>query len=427
MLAQLTDVGVFGVMGRHGDLCIHAVIDLRRSFSRPALIRALERTLADFPVLAHRYEPGFWRDRWVQVTDPVADIVHVEEGGVDESATDARTEFWLERSLVATRDRPIRLAALARGSGMRLIVSVLHLAVDGAGVAAIGHVLGSHLYEVSPALPIEPRRHFRHVLDGLSWYHLPVVATGLATLAIQPLRHFAAARREQAYESDRSACAASRQIVITAEQLGRIKDRCPDRTSVNDLLVAALARVAGGRSREGPVVVTYTMDLRRYGKTARLTATNSSSLLSAIVPRRALTSLAETAAAVAEITAGQRRSLAGPAFMLGPYALAAGLPHAVARSLVGVLGPLLVDLPLRRGLLMTNVGRIDEGLLAFGDDIEQIRIVGPNVDGIDVPVVVAFGYRGQLHLNMIASPGIGTTALDEIEREIIAALELQRK
>lgn len=416
---ELTDVGIYGAMRRYGDLCIHAVIDLSRTFSRGELERAVAATLADFTVLGKRYQPGFWRDRWLTVEGPISDAVHVEET----ADLEARTEAWLRRSLVATRERPLRVVALAGEGRMRMILSVLHLAVDGAGIAAVAHVLGSHLHGTPPALPVERRRDIWRALDGLGYRHAPVIARDLVRLAVQTVRHFAAARRERAYGRDRAAPSAWRHIVIASDELRRIQARCSARTSVNDLLIAALARVAAGRSRGGPVVIAYTMDLRRYARAPRLTATNSSSILTAVVPRSAAAGDLEAAAgAVAAITARHRKSLVGPAFMLGPYALGAAMPHGVARALVRVLGPVLVDMPLRRGMLVTNVGRIDQGLEPFADDILSVRIVGPNVVGLPVPVVVAFGYRGDLHLDVFAPPGLGEAALDELEGEIAQAL-----
>jgi NRPS condensation-like uncharacterized protein len=116
--------------------------------------------------------------------------------------------------------------------------------------------------------------------------------------------------------------------------------------------------------------------------------------------------------------------LAGPAFILTPLTLAAGSPHAWARQVTRLLHPVLIDLPLRRGLVFTNVGRIDEGLAAFGEDIERIRVVGPNIEGVPVPAVVAFGYRGELHLQLFGAPGLAPEALVELERELSEALEL---
>ena len=71
---------------------------------------------------------------------------------------------------------------------------------------------------------------------------------------------------------------------------------------------------------------------------------------------------------------------------------------------------------------MTNVGRIDDGVAAFGDAIERVRIVGPNIRGVSVPAIVAYGFRGELHLELFAPPGLGEGALDELERELRDAL-----
>lgn len=416
---ELTDVGIYGAMHRYGDMCIHAVIDLSRAFSRDELERAVAATLADFPVLGKRYRPGFWRDRWITVEGPISDAVHVEEA----ADIEARTEAWLRRSLDATRERQVRLVALAREGRMRIILSVLHLAADGAGVAAVGHVLGSHLYGTPPALPIERRRDVWRALDGLGLRHAPVIARDIAGLAVQTLRQAAAARRERPYPRDAAAPSTWRHIVIASDELRRLQARCSARASVNDLLIAAMARVAAGRSRGGPVVITYTMDLRRYSRAPRLSAANTSSILTAVVPRRAAEGdLATAAGAVSAITARQRGSLVGPAFMLGPYALGAAVPHGVARSLVRALGPVLVDMPLSRGMLVTNVGRIDQGIEPFAGDILSVRIVGPNIAGVPVPAVVAFGYRGDLHLDVFAPPGLGEAALDELEAELAQAL-----
>ena len=54
MRAELSDVGLFEAMHRYGDLGIHAVIDLRRTFSRDDLERALRGTIEAFPVLGRR-------------------------------------------------------------------------------------------------------------------------------------------------------------------------------------------------------------------------------------------------------------------------------------------------------------------------------------------------------------------------------------
>jgi NRPS condensation-like uncharacterized protein len=214
-------------------------------------------------------------------------------------------------------------------------------------------------------------------------------------------------------------------MVITAAEIEALKQRSGARKiSVNDLLISALARVSAARSSRGDVVVIYTMDLRRYAASARLSAANTSTILATVIPRGEIGDLPRTAAAVAAVTRKQRESLAGPAFLLTPLLLTGKTPHGLIRRILPGLHAVAVDLPVSRGLVVTNVGRVDEGLGAFGDDIEGIHIIGPNIESVPVPAVVAFGFRGQLHLELYGPTGLAPEALVELESELRAALEL---
>jgi len=421
--AELSDVGLYGSMDRYGDLGIHAVIDLRRRFSRAQLEEAMQAAITAFPVMGRRYVPGFWRDRWEPVEGPIAESVHV----VDEPGDlEKQTASWAHQPIDSMRERPLRLVSLPRGQGSRLVLTVTHLAVDGGGAAAVGHVLGAHLYGRPPSAPVDARRNVGSALEGLRWHHLPVLARDLAVAAVAPLRTLAAAKRERHFPTAPTIESSWRHLTIPAADVERIKARCkPHGASVNDALIAALARVAATRSSKGPLAVMYTMDLRRYAGSARLTAANTSSILSVIVPRSEVGDLASTARAVSRITKRQHRGLAGPAFILGPLALSLGGPHAWARQIIRWMHPWMIELPLTRGLVFTNVGRVDEGLAAFGADIESLRVIGPNIRGVTVPAVVAFGYRGELHIELFGPPGLAPAALDQLDAELRDALELQ--
>ncbi len=209
-----------------------------------------------------------------------------------------------------------------------------------------------------------------------------------------------------------------------AAEVEALKARCGPGTSVNDLLLAAVARAGAKRSTKGPVSVHYTMDLRRFTRSPHLSATNVSAILSAVVPREATRDLATAARAVREITAGHRSSLVGPAFLLFPMVLARRLPHALLRRILPLIHLVMVDVPLGRGLIFTNVGKLDHGLGPFADDIESLRVVGPNIRGVPAPAIVAFGLGGRLHLELFAAPGLAEEALDELEQELREALEL---
>lgn len=421
--AKLADVGLFGSMDRYGDLGVHAILDLKRSFSQQELEQAFRGVIAAFPVFGCVYEPRFLRDHWVPAKSPLADAARV----VTTDDLEGETRRWTTRPLEPTRERPLRLVLLPmEGGGARLIVSISHLAVDGAGMAAVGHVLACSLYGVSPTLPLEARRDLRPTLAGLSWFHLPVLARDALRVLMLPARTFAAARRERPYPADGSPGPTTRHLVFEEAEISALRARCGPGVSVNDLLVAAVARVGATRSRGGATVVLYTMDLRRFSGRPHLSATNASSILTALVPREATTDLPRAAAAVGAITAKHRGSLVGPAFLLLPMALSALTPHGLLRRLVPGIHAVAVDLPLSRGLVVTNVGRIDGGLGPLADDIVALRVVGPNIRGVQAPTLVAFGFRGRLHVELFAAPGLGEGALDAMERELHEALERPR-
>jgi len=416
--AQLADAGLHGSVERFGDLCVHGVLDMRRSFERDELERAVHATVEDFPILGCLYEPRFFRDQWVPARAPISEMVHVGTG----HDIERETNEWTERSIDPRRERSLRVVLLPKSEGCRLVCSISHWATDGAGMAAVGHVFGAHLYGVRPALPVEPRRDLRRTLDGLKLRHVPVLARDLASSLLQPWRVWEAGPRNRPYPAEPSDKLLSKQIVIDKATLEALQERCGKHVRVNDLLVAVMSMVAAKRSSYGPVSVLYTMDLRRFSRTPHLSVANVSSIMTTIVPRQATENFVDAVRAVEKVTKHHRESLAGPAFLLLPMLLTGAAPHGLVRRMLPAVQPILVDLPVSRGFIFTNVGKLDQGLGPWADDIVNLRIVGPNVKGIAAPAIVAFGLRGQIYLELIAPPGLGRQALDELESELLDVL-----
>ncbi|HRI64077.1 MAG TPA: hypothetical protein PK156_07560 [Polyangium sp.] len=412
--AQLADVGLHGSADRYGELCVHGVIDVRRSFTRDELERAMRATVASFPVLGCVYEARFFRDQWLPVQAPISEMVHV--GIQHDLETD--TKMWTDRWLDPTRERSFRAVLLPKPEGCRLVLSVSHLATDGAGMAAVVHVFAANLYGVRPLLPVEKRRDVARALDGLRLQHIPVFMRDLVASVRQPWRVWSAGPRNRPYPQDTTANSSSKQVVIGSEMIAALEKRCGKRVRVNDLLVAIVSLISAQRSSYGPITVLYTMDLRRFSQAPHLSVTNASSILTTVIPREATENLADAVRAVEEETKKHRESLAGPAFLILPMLLAGPAPHAYVRLLLPAIQPLLVELPVSRGFIFTNVGKIDQGLGPLVDDIVDIRIVGPSIKNIAAPAIIAFGFRGSIHLELFAPPGISPQALDELENEI---------
>jgi NRPS condensation-like uncharacterized protein len=416
--AQLLDVGLHGSANRYGDLCVHGVLDLRRSFTRDELEHAVRTTVEGFPVLGCIYEAHFFRDQWVVPRAPISEMVHV---GI-ETDLETDTQRWTDRSIDPTRERPFRAVLLPKADGCRLVLSLSHWAVDGAGMAAVGHVFGAALYGIRPALPVEPRRDLRRTLDGLGLRHVPVLMRDVAASVLQPFRVWSAGPRNRPYPTDSSGKPSSKQIVIEKSTLEAIEAQCGKRVRVNDLLLAIVSMVSAKRSSYGPVAALYTMDLRRFSRSPHLSATNASAILTTIVPREATQNIVDAVHAVEAVTKRHRESLAGPAFLILPLMIAGPAPHGVVRRMLPALQPLLVELPLSRGVIFTNVGKLDQGLGPLANDIVNIRAVGPNIKGTSAPAIIAFGLHGRIHLELFAPPGLGPRALDELESELRAAM-----
>jgi NRPS condensation-like uncharacterized protein len=420
--AQLADVGLQGSAHRYGELCVHAVLDVRRSFTRPELEHAVRATITSFPVLGSIYEVHFFRDRWVQARAPISEMVHF---GIEKDL-ESDTRSWTDRWLNPTREPPFRVVCLPKDQGCRLIFSISHLAADGAGMAAVGHVFAAFLYGMEPRLPVESRRDLRRALDGLGLQHIPVLARDLAVSVVQPWRVWTAGPRNRPFPADSLQKSSSRMMILEKSTLEALQARCGKRVRINDLLVAIVGMVSAKRTSYGPVSVLYTMDLRRFSRKPHLSATNASSILTTVVPREATQNLADAVEAVEAETKRHRESLAGPAMLLLPMLLAGSAPHAFVRRLLPAIHPILVELPTSRGFIFTNVGKIDQGLGPLAADIEHIRVVGPSLRGISTPAIIAFGLNDRVHLELYAPPGLSEAALDELENELREVIGMER-
>jgi len=412
--ATTSDVVLVAAAHAVGVLTHHALVDLAHDLDDDALLRAVERTLADIPVLGCRYVHGQLRDRWEGVSHPVEEDVHIER--VPE--VEAATHSWIERRLTPEGGRQLRIVLLRHPDGSRLLISLTHAAVDGAGSMAVAATLGAHLTG-RPQLPVEARRSLMLPISGLplkakAWLPFAVVKETLHPLRMmkQPA-HEAFTGRGPAGWVD---------LVLDVDETTELKARTKrSGGTVNDALVTALARVAADHVRGDKVWVAYTVNFRRYlGPPPRLLAGNLSGVAT-VALERSLAHGPDALPAVVRQTRRHLHRLSALGHLLGLASPVRLLPHPLAHQLVPWMSHLLLRPGLRRGLIVTNVGRIDAGIGAFGDLIKDLRIIGPSADRAPIPTVAAFGLKGRLHLHVHAATG--QEAAGALGRELHAALQ----
>ncbi|MBI5487815.1 MAG: hypothetical protein HY905_10825 [Deltaproteobacteria bacterium] len=411
--AQPLDVALT-VLGREH---LQVIVDLDRPIDRHEAERAVAGTVAAFPLLGCRYVPGAWRDRWV--TDPTmsaTDAVQLLDPAADPETT---TREWLAREIDERAGWPWRVAVLPGERGCRLLVSVLHVAADGAGTLAAVRELARLLMggtTVERPCPVE--RHVGMLFRRLGAAGLVRLAAGLLRETTRPFEVPFLARTATAGPPP-TGPATWRTVRVDVGEGSALRELCRVRNAtVNDLLVAALAVLVRRVSTRGRSGCFYTADLRRRLPDDRPRVANLSAVISVSLPRAHAASLPDALAEVARRTSRRRPDVDGLAALLFNLPLILCLPHGLVRRLTRLVFAVWIRRLLTRGLLVTNIGPLDPCLAPFGDLVRDATFVGPSVRGLPIPVLTATGFCGDLtiHFN-----GYAETA-PELER-LAAELE----
>ena len=414
--AQLTEVLLHGTEADLPHVHLHLSVDLTERFSRPQLEGAARRVIETFPVLGCRLRTSWWRDRWLPWGGDVAELVHVERTTDVERATREQ----VARRFDHTRAPTWRLASLERDSGSRLLISLHHMTGDGGGLKALANLVVASLAGVEPFPPPTSSRSMLAPLWRLRLRDLPILLLEFVREGLQPLSVLRVRRLTRAFtRGDGSPTPAWRTVALRGPSAARFVDGCRAHgATINDGLVAAVARVCEGRGERGPVAAGYTIDLRRYlPPSSRITNLHGVSLV--VLPRRRVADPVQTLRAVSDRIGDQKRRLPGLAYTLLPLLLIGWLPHGLLRR-VGrlVLNNILSS--VNRALAITNIGALDEVLAPLGDQATAASVIGPFVHGMRVPVITATGFRGELTMHVEATGSVAPEALEELTEELRA-------
>jgi NRPS condensation-like uncharacterized protein len=399
--AEMVEVVVDALECQHPHVHLHLLVDLERQFSHEQLVAGLRGLVRAFPVLGCRYEPHWWRDRWVPWEGDLASMCHVAHPDDVEDATRA----WAARPMRYLEEPTVRLAFFDRGDGGgRLVLSLHHMTADGGGTKAAGSVLAALLCGVEPDPPASDDRALRNVIKSLRPRDLPVLLQEMVREGISPLSFLRV--RELDHGTPAGDGRPEPQWVplrLDQTRTARFVAACKARgATINDGLVSVVARMAARRGERGPVMVAYTVDLRRYLRWTKAQVTNLAGVTMVLLEREATASAAAAVEAVAQAIGHQKRRLTGLAYALLPAFTLSWMPHGLMRRVGAVIiGQILQR--FQRSIALTNIGSLDEVLAPFGDDVSAACIVGPFVHNNRVPIVTITGFRGTLTLQMVST------------------------
>ena len=423
--ATLMDATFLAGLDWLGHTSFHATVDLKRRFTLEELERAVEATIRDLPVLGCRYAPGE-RDRWLPAAGPLSEAVcEGAQEGVSEEEVEAITEVWVSREINTLTQRPFRVVLIPRsGGGCRLLVSLLHIVTDGGGAMAMAQVLGGHLYQTPPPVPVEPRRDAALVFERIKAAYTPAIALSAFTEAARQLALLGTEPMPGVGVGSGGGEPCWTTVVLGEEEVARFKAVCrASGATVNDGLVACLARLVGRRRGSGPLAAVYTVNQRRYMDPYRLAVGNLSGLVPMVLPRGLINRPVEAIRRVAAVNQSNRALFRGMLVAALPVLLGDGVSHRAFRGVFKRLTVPYFDWALRRVMVITNIGRLDDGLAVFGDDLEEVAIIGPCARAFHLPVVTAWGHRGRIYLHMYASPGAEPERLEELAAALRRSVE----
>lgn len=420
--AQLAEVLLHGTRYVFPHTHLHVCIDLRRSWTRDRIEEAVAAVIRDHPVLGCRYEPSWWRDRWVPCDGGPGDLVHTES--VEREDLAAATLRQVRRLMDHTATPTFRLARIEHEGGCRLLVTLHHMTGDGGAVKAVANSVAAHLQGVDPHPPPCPDRSVLAPARFLRLGDLPALLAELAREALQPLSILRVHRLSRVFQAGAGQSEPQwRSIVLSGSRADGFVAACRrSGATINDGLVAAVARLATRYSESGPAAASYTIDLRRYIRPPSARVTNLHGVRLLVLPRDRLAGPREAVLEVSHRIGEHKRRLPGLSYTLLPALLLGWLPHGILRRAGRVvLGNLIAY--MNRALALTNIGALDEALAPFGEDALEASIIGPFVHGFRFPIVTATGFRGSLTLHVGSTGTISEDALEGYARDLADLLD----
>ncbi len=358
-------------IGLIADTHLHVRIDVPGRLDAPRLLAALGALRHAVPELAARYQPGFWRARWLPDPEPHWDL---EEHHQQTSEDAARVEAALfALPFAPCDDLPLRLRLLHLADHDRLLLRVSHLIADGGGTKNLCYRLAEAYRKVGedPSWRPAPQRVAHPWVRLLGAFRLARLPWMLWDLLYDIAGNLSGKPMLVPMKPPGPHTCRLADLHVNAERVARLRARWrPRGVTLNDLALSALSRavitafpqINASRAKAALVI---TADMRQYMRSGD-DVRNISGLRPLDLGRLPVP---EPEAQLDRVVRQTRRWKAGQTGMLMSLCVASLgslVPHA---WIAGFVRLALSGLVARLGgcVALTNIGPIDAERLDFGD------------------------------------------------------------
>jgi len=412
--AEMIDSGIWCFDKFLGSSFLNVLLHLDPAPSRERVVRSLKRTICQMPILGSHLERGFWRDRWVPISnlDLEGLVEDIDLGAIQgqedfEAAAYNKFKERIPEGIDLGQEPPIKVIVFRNKSQGLLIYRIHHSIADGNGCLQILHFIGENLNkeldEETPS-PVEMNRSFFKILAPFGIKDIPGI---LHDIVIETFRPWTLLFSRPLWRIGSGGSGTPKlslaRLSIKTDDYRKLHARARENgLTMNDLLATALlalcAEFNGKLPRSSPYLnVNFTVNLRRFFPASQAHITNLSAMSGLSLRPEKVKNFKGTAKIVREKVGEVKRHYIGLGSILVPQLMTYLLPAGLMRWFLSRYGAFTLKQIGTHSTAVTNIGAMDNYAEVFGKNLKSASVIAPAWE-VGWPIITATGLHNSLTL-----------------------------